>query len=407
MLLQAILATHLQNSVLDPGTTERSIFATAGTQAPTPSGLVVALNILMFSSLISSVGATMFGIFIKEWLHESESPKMVLSRAKDIARRNMFLFRSLDRWGIESILRWLFVLLQVSTSLFFAALLALLWEYHPIVAWVASLLVGCVFILATTSIVLPTIYADCCYLTPLTYPLYYVTQLITYFYRIIRSQIYRLIRDCRLALINLKSDEEGGDTGSRVEEVWRRYPTTIKAIVPWGMREQLIHASYPIDGELIQRYIGGANEDADPNDVSMILLLGGDAELESRSFLLSVTRLAMSSAVNGEAYRSSTIPVDFWIVSLLKIMPLVSDWESLHVNVAIFRALKHIEVARLWTPDRRLLQALSLVAHYSPRDARYRALAHQLLTKHLSSDEVVKDSPWSLARDGFVSILCP
>ncbi len=436
VLLQAILATQLQNNVLDSGISGRSILATATTQALTPSRIVVTLNILLFSSLVCSVGATTFGIFIKQWLHELRSPKT--ASAKFIARRNLYLFQNMDVWRIESIIGWLFILLQMSAALFFAALLALLWEYHPLVAGVASVLVGCVLILAITSIVLPVIYSSCCYLSPPTYFLYNLTQHITYSYRRIRSLVYALIRYLHLALIRGKLDEEGGAKTAALKkaEVMRRYRTAIKAILPWDERERLAisEESGNIDCLLIKdtalRYIGGdkilTSDDVARDDPIVHLVLC--QELDPRIVIRSLTHIISSPILNDVGYLSSTIPIDFWIASLFKIMPAKVDEPkpgeppSSHANVpsksdkrlAIFRALKHIEaaysVASLWTPDRRrrLLQALLLVvAHYSTPNAQYLALAHELLIKHLSSDEIVKDSPWSLARDGFVSILCP
>ncbi|KAI0744467.1 hypothetical protein C8Q76DRAFT_851493 [Earliella scabrosa] len=127
----------------------------------------VWLNTLWFSSLIFSLSAASIGIMVKQWLNEYGTGLSGSSR--QTARLRQHRLNSLIKWRVGSIVAVLPVLLQIALVLFFAGLLVLLWGLNNIVAGVASALIGILFVVTATSILLPSLKRDCCYISPPAY----------------------------------------------------------------------------------------------------------------------------------------------------------------------------------------------------------------------------------------------
>ncbi|TBU22726.1 hypothetical protein BD311DRAFT_869248 [Dichomitus squalens] len=176
-VLQQISLQLNSFSVNPPGTLVNSTHPVTAF-APVPMAPVetwaVWLNSLWFSALICSLSSASVGILVKQWLHEYEAG--ISGDSSEFARLRQYRLNRLEKWHLAEIVAVLPVLLQISLFLFFAGLLILLWHYHSTVAIVASVLVGVVtfFVVATT--VMPTIWYDCCYLSPPTYAMYPIVQ---------------------------------------------------------------------------------------------------------------------------------------------------------------------------------------------------------------------------------------
>lgn len=423
MFLRAILAREIGDQ---PGTatperfTPPSILAVTSTVVTERS--VVALNVLLFFSLICSLSATMFAVIIKQWLHNSLKEGHT---TKYIARRNLFLFMNMDTWHIALFIAYLFNLLQVSVVLFFASLVLLLWHLHPVVAIAASLLVGCMLALAITSMVLPMIYSSCCYISPPTYQLYDLLQRCRYGYQVIvRRVVYAPLRWILLRCYVSRP------------RVRRMFPVYPNAIVYWDTREResIFWAWSDLDAMLIatialKPVTIGMHTTNEPSRDEAIVHLILDDNLELYDFLTKCFQHVHTTilATTNCDFRRSTISMDFWIASLLKMsyLQVPSDFAEgetpilrrntyprnishypLEVSTVMttppgttecIAALKYIEAAywhmeRSHARDQRLLLALSLSAHHNSLQCR--TLALHLLYLHLSSGDVFMRSSW-------------
>ncbi|TBU22723.1 hypothetical protein BD311DRAFT_769855 [Dichomitus squalens] len=176
-VLQQISLQLNSFSVNPPGTLVNSthpVTAFGAVQASPVESWAVWLNSLWFSALICSLSSASVGILVKQWLHEYQAG--ISGDSVEFARLRQYRLNHLEKWHVAEIVAVLPVLLQISLFLFFAGLLILLWHYHSTVAIVASVLIGVVtsFVVATT--VMPTIWTDCCYLSPPTYAMFLIVQ---------------------------------------------------------------------------------------------------------------------------------------------------------------------------------------------------------------------------------------
>ena len=148
------------------------------TPLPAPR-YAVWLNALWFASLIFSLSAASIGIMVKQWLNEYSTG--LSGNSRQIARLRQLRLNGLRRWRVKEIVSFLPVLLQIASALFFAGLLVLLWQLNPVVAIVATVLIGLLAIFSLATTILPSIVAGCAYLSPTSKALYELTPLLKKF----------------------------------------------------------------------------------------------------------------------------------------------------------------------------------------------------------------------------------
>lgn len=126
-----------------------------------------AVNVFWFSSLMLSIFAALFGIFVKQWMHTYHSWSQMGSPKEAVELRSIY-HNSLFAWHVSEILSVLPLLLQLALVFFIIGLVAYLWTLDTVVAIFATTfaLVGGVAVLATVS--LPVWYKDCAYKSPLS-----------------------------------------------------------------------------------------------------------------------------------------------------------------------------------------------------------------------------------------------
>ncbi|OSD03096.1 hypothetical protein PYCCODRAFT_1434974 [Trametes coccinea BRFM310] len=154
---------------------------------PSPSAFrasasAVWINALWFSSLICSLSSAFIGMMVKQWLHESEIGLFGTSR--NAMRLRQYRIDSLEKWRVSTIVAVLPVFLQVASILFLAGLLILLWTLHPIVAGLASGLVGTLLAFTAVTLIVPAFSEDCAYRSPQALDVFIVVQ---GFYHALRS----------------------------------------------------------------------------------------------------------------------------------------------------------------------------------------------------------------------------
>jgi WD40 repeat protein len=131
-----------------------------------PSGVAQAVNVLWFSSLILSLFAALFGIFVKQWLNTYSNWNDIADPRKAVLVRDMYS-RGLKVWHVPNILATLPLLLQLALLFFVAGLVTYLWTVDVVVAGFLSVLVMAGLAVAVVAIVLPVFFDSCSYKSPL------------------------------------------------------------------------------------------------------------------------------------------------------------------------------------------------------------------------------------------------
>ncbi|KAF9256443.1 hypothetical protein L218DRAFT_881702, partial [Marasmius fiardii PR-910] len=117
----------------------------------TPSSSVVRINTFWFLSLTLALIDALFGLLCKQWLRAHQQRTNTHTPGQSLALR-WLRSQSFEHWHVPKILASLPMLLEIALFLFFAGLLELLWNQHPVPFAISLALVGLAvaFYLATT-----------------------------------------------------------------------------------------------------------------------------------------------------------------------------------------------------------------------------------------------------------------
>lgn len=125
-----------------------------------------AVNVFWFASLMLSIFAALFGIFVKQWLHVYGNWSDIADASEAILVRDLYR-NSFKQWRVSSILAALPVLLQLALLFFVAGLVTYLWTLDKVVAGILTGLAAIAVISALVAVVLPVLYTGCPYKSPL------------------------------------------------------------------------------------------------------------------------------------------------------------------------------------------------------------------------------------------------
>lgn len=135
------------------------------TPSPVPR-YAIWLNVLWFSGLILSLASTVIGILVKQWLGECNNG--LTGNSREAARLRQYRLNNLAKWRVGDIIVLIPILLLISLALFLSGLLVLLWNLHPTVAVVASILVSVLGLSTVCVTLLPIFKPSCAYISPQT-----------------------------------------------------------------------------------------------------------------------------------------------------------------------------------------------------------------------------------------------
>ncbi|KAJ7641851.1 hypothetical protein FB45DRAFT_785988, partial [Roridomyces roridus] len=182
LTVEAILQVSQQLSALANGT----IFVPSATASAGPTTGSLVCNVLWFISLALSLTCALLANLVEQWarefIHKTELRPSPTRRARVLS----FLYFGLKHFQMHTIVDVIPLLLHASLILFFAGLVAFLLPVNHIIMWLmgGTLLVFLLLYLVLT--VLPVIYLDCPYRTPLSAPLWSILQFLI---KIFKTQI--------------------------------------------------------------------------------------------------------------------------------------------------------------------------------------------------------------------------
>lgn len=142
---------------------------TAMTSAPTYVDQVV--NSIWVVSLTLSLITAFIAVVVKQWLHQY-STAIPDSSPRDRARIRQSRHAAFGTWQVPMIIGLLPVLMHTSLGLFLAGFIPYLFSMDMAIAYVVAILSGAVYVAYGICLILPFIYYDCPYKTPLTFLLY-------------------------------------------------------------------------------------------------------------------------------------------------------------------------------------------------------------------------------------------
>jgi WD40 repeat protein len=131
-----------------------------------PSRVAQAVNVLWFSSLILSLFAALYGIFVKQWLNTYSNWSDIADPQKAVLVRDVYR-QGLKSWHVPNILATLPLLLQLALLFFVVGLVTYLWTVDYIVAGFISVLVSAGIVVAVVAIILPVYFDGCSYKSPI------------------------------------------------------------------------------------------------------------------------------------------------------------------------------------------------------------------------------------------------
>jgi hypothetical protein len=133
----------------------------------TPARSDVRVNVLWFLALVLSLTAALFGLLMKQWLHEYMSWTKISPYEIAVGVRQ-FRYESLSRWRLHAICASLPWLVQTSLALFLIGLVDFLLHLSTFVGLVIGTAVGACLLAATTTIVLSSAIASCPFRSPVS-----------------------------------------------------------------------------------------------------------------------------------------------------------------------------------------------------------------------------------------------
>ena len=128
------------------------------------------INSLWFVSLVLSLLTAFLAVLAKQWLYQYTSVTSGLPQHRALVRHARNL--GLQEWHVPMMIATLPIILHISLAMFFAGLVVLLHSMLRSVAYLATSLVGVVYLAYIFSNILPILYPRCPYRTGLTPKLY-------------------------------------------------------------------------------------------------------------------------------------------------------------------------------------------------------------------------------------------
>lgn len=163
---KAILA-HISFQLSRLPTAIRSGEAIPELQQPPPFQATqadVVVSTLWYSSLVCALIAASLGMLVKQWLQHYMKDDYAPTRER--LRVRQLRFRGLCRWQVPAIIAFLPLLLRIALTLFLGGLIIFIHTLHPIVMWSVTSLIILWLASYCSSLVLPSVFADCPYKAP-------------------------------------------------------------------------------------------------------------------------------------------------------------------------------------------------------------------------------------------------
>jgi len=140
-----------------------------------PSASIIWVNAMWMISLLLSLSSALFSTLLQQWARRYVQMPQIPSKPNERARVRSFLFFGIRRFNMRTAIETAPTLLHCSVFLFFVGLVILFYSIHRTVAIIISSSVGIFVVAYITLTVLPYVYHDCPYRTPMSNIWWYIS----------------------------------------------------------------------------------------------------------------------------------------------------------------------------------------------------------------------------------------
>ncbi|KAJ7628142.1 hypothetical protein DFH06DRAFT_1441981, partial [Mycena polygramma] len=176
----------------------------------TPPTASLACNTLWFLSLGLSLACALFATLVDQWARNFS--QKVDMRPSPIVRARIFsyLYYGLRRFRMHTVVELIPLLLHLSLFLFFAGLVAFLYPINILVTALAAAILAIMSAAYGILTILPILYSDCPYRTPLAPVVWYITHNTM-------KNLWRLLLSAHLPASHPELDGDTADRQTMVE----------------------------------------------------------------------------------------------------------------------------------------------------------------------------------------------
>ncbi|KAJ6597568.1 hypothetical protein DFH09DRAFT_1272236 [Mycena vulgaris] len=174
--LSVLILAHISQQLSAGANSPAFELPAPNTVGSLPTATSLACNILWFISLCLSLSCALIATLVEQWARDFiQATEM---RPSPITRARIFsyLYYGVQRFSMHSVVELIPLLLHTSLVFFFAGLVAFLHPVNAIITVLAATLLGVISLIYLTLTVLPIIYPNCPYRTPLSVVLWRVRQ---------------------------------------------------------------------------------------------------------------------------------------------------------------------------------------------------------------------------------------
>ena len=181
-----------------------------------PTASMVWVNAMWLISLVLSLTSALIATLLQEWARRYVDTAGLPSEPNHRVRVRWFLFLGTKTYKMRLIVQMGFALLHLSVYLFFAGLVVVFHTINKNVAIAVEVAVG-IFGLAYIALsILPCLDVQCPYRTPMSYILWYPTQVVLSFLAVCLHWLVKLLHGCLV----VPSLSEPSTPGERILVGW-------------------------------------------------------------------------------------------------------------------------------------------------------------------------------------------
>ena len=152
------------------------------TSDSTPPDSARWINALLFSSLVLSLAAALFGIMAKQWIREYMKWNTPLASPRDNVLVRHIRFEHWGKWNVEAFVWSIPSLLELAMVLFLAGIIVLLWTLDSFIAIAITTLVSVFLTVVSVLTVLPIFIRHCPFKSPTAWAFVRLSNIAQYFY---------------------------------------------------------------------------------------------------------------------------------------------------------------------------------------------------------------------------------
>ncbi|EKM58671.1 uncharacterized protein PHACADRAFT_90096, partial [Phanerochaete carnosa HHB-10118-sp] len=120
-----------------------------------PSASARWINVLLFTSLVLSLAAALFGILAKQWIREYMLWNSPLATPRENVLVRQMRFEDWESWNIDATITAVPALLEIAMVLFLIGMVTLLWTLDDVVAIILTVIVSAFLLTVSAFTILP------------------------------------------------------------------------------------------------------------------------------------------------------------------------------------------------------------------------------------------------------------